>query len=118
MKVEKIKKELIEQKKSKFKGNLYHFSQVNFAYNSNKIEGNRLSSDVIEQIFATNSFIPKSDEVIWFDDVIEVTNHFKLFDYALDNIDTVLSKEMMIKMNKKVESYDSTKIILKVFAYQ
>ena len=99
MEVEKIKKELVEQKKSKFKGNLYHFSQVNFAYNSNKIEGNRLSSDVTEQIFETNSFIPKSDEVIWFDDVIEITNHFKLFDYALDNIDTILSKEMMIKMN-------------------
>ena len=33
-----IKKELIEQKKSKFKGNIYHFTQVNFAYNSNKME--------------------------------------------------------------------------------
>lgn len=41
----KLKSELIEQKKSKFKGNIYHYSQVNFAYNSNKIECGRLTED-------------------------------------------------------------------------
>ncbi len=45
MDVKKIKNELIGQKKSKFKGNIYHYSQVNFSYNSNKIEGSRLTSD-------------------------------------------------------------------------
>ena len=64
MNIRKIKEELIEQKKSKFKGNIYHYTQVNFAYNSNKIEGNKLSSDVTEEIFETNSFIPKSDDLI------------------------------------------------------
>lgn len=39
MLIDKIKLELVEQRKSKFKGNIYHYSQVNFAYNSNKIEG-------------------------------------------------------------------------------
>ena len=43
MDVSKIKNELLKQKKSKFKGNIYHFSQVNFAYNSNKIEGSKLT---------------------------------------------------------------------------
>jgi len=38
MDLQKLKIELIEQKKSKFKGNIYHFSQVNFAYNSNKLK--------------------------------------------------------------------------------
>jgi len=51
---------LIEQRKLKFKGNIYHYSQVNFAYNSNKIEGGQLT----EEIFETNSFISKSDEAI------------------------------------------------------
>ena len=41
----KLKLELIEQRKSKFKGNIYHYSQVNFAYNSNKIEGGKLTED-------------------------------------------------------------------------
>ena len=45
MLLNKLKIELIEQKKSKFKGNIYHYSQVNFAYNSNKIEGSKLTEN-------------------------------------------------------------------------
>lgn len=70
MDVSKIKNELLNQKKSKFKGNIYHFFQVNFAYNSNKIEGSKLTK-----------------------------NHFKLFDFILDNIYKPLTKSMIIKMN-------------------
>ena len=100
MEVSKVKYELIKQKESKFKGNIYHFSQVNFCYNSNKIEGSKLTSDQTEAIFDTSSFIPKSDDAIKLDDLIETKNHFKLFDYMLDNVDVPLSKEMMIEMNK------------------
>ena len=96
----KLKNELIEQKKSKFKGNIYHFSQVNFAYNSNKIEGSKLTEDETEEIFVTNSFIPKSDVSIRVDDLIEMKNHFRLFDYMLDIIDEKISKDIMIKMHK------------------
>ena len=99
MLIERLKKELIEQKKSKFKGNIYHYSQVNFAYNSNKIEGGHLTEDETEEIFTTDSFIPKSDDAIKLDDLIEMKNHFRLFDYCLDIIDEELSKEIMIKMN-------------------
>lgn len=98
--VSKIKLELIEQRKSKFKGNIYHYSQVNFAYNSNKIEGGKLTEDETEEIFETDSFIPKSDDTIKFDDLTEMKNHFRLFDYCLDSIDEPLSKDMMIRMNK------------------
>ena len=98
--VEKLKKELIEQKQTKFKGNIYHYSQVNFAYNSNKIEGSRLTSDETEAIFDTNSFIPKNDDLIKLDDLLESKNHFKLFDYILDNIDKPLNKDMLIEMHK------------------
>ena len=100
MNIEKIKNELINQKKSKFKGNIYHYSQVNFSYNSNKIEGSRLTSDQTEAIFDTSSFIPKSETLIKLDDLIESKNHFKLFDYMLDNVDKSLTKEMIIEMNK------------------
>ena len=100
MDLNKLKSELIEQRKSKFKGNIYHFSQVNFAYNSNKIEGGRLTEDETEEIFETDSFIPKSDEAIKFDDLTEMKNHFRLFDYILDIIDEELTKENIIEMNK------------------
>ena len=96
----KLKLELISQRKSKFKGNIYHYSQVNFAYNSNKIEGGRLTEDQTEEIFVTDSFVPKSNDAIKFDDLTEMKNHFRLFDYCIDNIDEPLSKDMMIKMNK------------------
>ena len=100
MDISKIKKELIKQKESKFKGNIYHYSQVNFSYNSNKIEGSRLTSDQTEAIFDTSSFIPKSDDLIKLDDLTESKNHFKLFDYILDHVDNELSKEIIIEMNK------------------
>lgn len=100
MDINKIKNELIKQKESKFKGNIYHYSQVNFSYNSNKIEGSRLTSEQTEAIFDTSSFIPKSDDLIKLDDLTESKNHFKLFDYMLDNVDNKLSKEMIIEMNK------------------
>ncbi len=96
----KLKRELIEQKNSKFKGNIYHFSEVAFAYNSNKIEGGKLTEDETEEIFSTNSFIPKTDDAIKLDDLIEMKNHFRLFDYMLDNIDAKLSKSNIIEMNK------------------
>ena len=100
MDLNKLKLELIEQRKSKFKGNIYHYSQVNFAYNSNKIAGGKLTEDETEEIFETNSFIPKSDDAIKFDDLTEMKNHFRLFDYCLDTLGESLSKDMMIQMNK------------------
>ena len=100
MNIEKLKRELISQKNSKFKGNIYHYSQVNFAYNSNKIEGSRLTSEQTEAIFSTSSFISKNDELIKLDDLTESKNHFKLFDYMIDNVDKLLTKEMLIEMNK------------------
>jgi len=97
--IEKIKKELLKQKESKFKGNSYHISQVKFSYNSNKIEGSRLTEEETEAIFDTSSYISKADDVVKLDDLAESKNHFKLFDYMLDNIDNPLTKEMIIEMN-------------------
>lgn len=96
----KIKNELINQKESKFKGNIYHYSQVNFAYNSNKIEGSKVTIEQTEAIFDTSSFVPKIDDLIKLDDLIESKNNFKLFDYMLDNVDELLTKNMIIEMNK------------------
>lgn len=100
MDILKLKNELIEQRKTRFKGNIYHFSQVNFAYNSNKIEGSHLTEDETEEIFETNSFIPKDNTAIKVDDLTEMKNHFRLFDYMIDIIDDDLTKENIIEMNK------------------
>ena len=100
MDASKIKSELVRQKNCNFKGNIYHYFQVHFAYNSNKIEGSHLTEEQTEAIFDTRSFIPKSDDLIHLDDLIEVKNHFKLFDYMLDNIDEDLTIDMILKFHK------------------
>lgn len=102
--------ELILERKRNEKGGIYHFSQVNFAYNSNKIEGSKLTEDQTNEIFETNSYFPKNDDLIKLDDLNEMKNHFRLFDYMLDNYDKPLTKEMMIDMNvilKRNTSYEA-----------
>ena len=106
--IEKLKRELIEQKQSKFPGNIYHVSQVVFVYNSNKIEGSGLTEEQTEMIFETNSFFSdKDDEVVRVDDIMETVNHFKLFDFILDHIDDELNKDMIIEMNKFLKKGNS-----------
>ena len=100
-----IKNELISHT------DLYVWTQINFAYHSNKIEGSRLSKDQTEQLFETNNMFiePKDKELVPLDDALEARNHFRLFDYMLKTVDKPLSKEMMIQMNmilKKGTSYE------------
>ena len=99
MDVDKLKSKLLSQKASAFKGNVYHWTQVCFAYHSNKIEGSQLSEEQAEMIYATHSFLTKREESVKLDDLIEMSNHFKMFDYMVDNVDKPLSKEIVIKMN-------------------
>jgi Fic family protein len=107
MNISKLKEELLKQRNSKTKGNIYHFSQVNFAYNSNKIEGSKISEEQTEEIFDTNSLLNKDSSLIKEDDIIETSNHFKLFDYMLDIVDEELTKEFIIKMNVILKSNTS-----------
>ena len=75
---------LKEQKDMKFKGGIYHKTQIELTYNSNHIEGSRLTEDQTRYIFETNT-IGVSDESVNVDDVIETSNHFKCIDYIIDN---------------------------------
>lgn len=71
-----------------------------------------MTSEQTEAIFDTSSFISKSDDLIKLDNLIETRNHFKLFDYLLDNVDKLLTKDMIIEMNKILII---KKLILKIF---
>lgn len=94
-----ILKDLLIEKENKKKGSLYHYSQILFAYNSNKIEGSRLTEEQTQEIYETNSYIPKNKEVVKLDDAIEMKNHFRLFDYMLENVNKKITKKMLIEMN-------------------
>ncbi|MDQ0361557.1 Fic family protein [Breznakia pachnodae] len=107
-----IKEVLRQQKDMKMKGNLYHVSQVKFAYNSNHIEGSKLSEEQTELIFQTNTvMLDNQNESINVDDVIETRNHFILFDYLIDHADDPLTTDLIKEYHRilKVNTADSQK---------
>ena len=86
---------LREQKEMQLKGNLYHNTQVIFAYNTNHIEGSKLTEDQTRYIYETNTILFEGETVANVDDILETANHFKLVDYMLDVADEPLTEEMM-----------------------
>lgn len=86
---------LIEEKQAKRRGGLYHKTQVNLAYNSNRIEGSRLTEEQTRYIFETRTVGFKDEEAIPVDDIIETSNHFVAFDYLLDTMEQPLSNGMI-----------------------
>ena len=91
---------LREQKNMKLKGNLYHNTQITFAYNTNHIEGSKLTEDQTRYIYETNTLLAEKDSITDLDDVLETANHFKLVDYMLDIADQKLTEEIVKKFHK------------------
>lgn len=102
---------LKEQKEMKLKGNLYHNTQVIFAYNTNHIEGSKLTEEQTRYIFETNSILFEGQTVASVDDILETANHFKLVDYMLDRANEQLTEDMMKEFHKilKEGTMDSRK---------
>lgn len=82
---------LREQKSGQSKGGIYHRIQIDLTYNSNHIEGSRLTHDQTRYIFETNT-IGLTDGSVNVDDIIETTNHFRAIDYIIDNTDGKLTE--------------------------
>lgn len=99
MDVRKVKKALIEQRKMNLSGNLYHKTQLDFAYNTNHIEGSTITPDETASIYETGTILTSSDKVIVLKDATEVKNHFTLFKYMLDTIEEKLSEDMIKKFH-------------------
>ena len=89
-----------EEKQSKRKGGLYHKTQVNLAYNSNRIEGSKLTEEQTRYIFETRTIGFKDQEAVPVDDIIETSNHFVAFDYLLDTVDKPLSNEIIKELHR------------------
>ncbi len=74
---------LKEEKNAKISGGLYHELQVKMTYNSNHIEGSKLSEDQTRLIFETRTI--DASEGVLIDDIIETSNHFRAIDYIIEN---------------------------------
>ena len=96
-------KALQEQKDSNMKGGIYHHTQIELTYNSNHIEGSRLTEEQTRYIFETNT-IGITDKAVKVDDIIETTNHFRCVDYIIDHACDNLSEGMIKHLHGLLKS--------------
>ena len=89
---------LRDQKASKYPGGIYHKTQIDLTYNSNHIEGSRLTHDQTRYIFETNT-IGVENEVLNVDDVIETVNHFRCIDMIIENAKTALTEKFIKELH-------------------
>lgn len=82
------------EKKSGSKGGIYHKIQIELTYNSNHIEGSRLTHDQTRYIFETNT-IGITEECVRVDDIVETVNHFRCIDEVIDNATLQLSERFI-----------------------
>ena len=99
-----LAKKLIDEKRNKFHGGLYHKTQVNLAYNSNRIEGSKLTEEQTRYIFETRTIGFKDQEAVPVDDIIETSNHFVAFDSMLDTLEEPLNGAIIKKFHSILKS--------------
>ena len=104
----KILQILREEKDMKLPGGLYHELQVRMTYNSNHIEGSKLSEEQTRMIFETNTI--DVGDGIPVDDVLETVHHFRAIDYVIDIAEDELTENMIKHMHYilKHDTKDST----------
>ena len=89
---------LLDEKANKYSGGIYHKTQIDLTYNSNHMEGSRLTHDQTRYIFETNT-IGIEKEVLNVDDVIETANHFRCIDMIIDYAKATLTENFIKKLH-------------------
>lgn len=89
---------LRDEKKKQRKGGIYHKVQIDLTYNSNHIEGSRLTHDQTRYIFETNT-IGFENGAVNVDDVVETANHFRCIDMVIDNAMQPLSEAFIKRLH-------------------
>ena len=94
---------LRQQKEMKLKGGIYHRTQIDLTYNSNHIEGSRLTHDQTRYIFETNT-IGITDESVNVDDIIETGNHFRCINLVIERAEEPLTEELVKELHYLLKS--------------
>ncbi|MBO7223396.1 MAG: Fic family protein, partial [Kiritimatiellae bacterium] len=102
-KIETLLDILKREKDGKHHGGIYHKTQIDLTYNSNHIEGSRLTHDQTRYIFETNT-IGIENEAVNVDDVIETTNHFRCIDMIIDNARYALTEKFIKELHKTLKT--------------
>lgn len=98
----KVLQALREEKNAKISGGIYHETQVRLTYNSNRIEGSKLSEDQTRLIFETNTI--GAEEGIPVDDIIETANHFRAIDYIIDCAEEPLTERIIKELHRLLKT--------------
>lgn len=91
------------EKKASVKGGIYHKIQIELTYNSNHIEGSKLTHDQTRYIFETNT-IGAENDALNVDDIIETANHFKCIDMVIDNATYRLTEKFIKELHFTLKS--------------
>lgn len=94
---------LSAEKKASVKGGIYHKIQIELTYNSNHIEGSKLTHDQTRYIFETNT-IGVENDALNVDDIIETANHFKCIDMVIDNATYKLTEKFIKELHFTLKS--------------
>lgn len=94
---------LKEEKRSSRKGSIYHRVQIDLTYNSNRIEGSKLTHDETRYIYETNT-IGLENKIINVDDIVETANHFRAIDLVIENANTKLSENFIKELHKTIKN--------------
>lgn len=110
---------LKREKDSSLKGGIYHKIQIDLTYNSNHIEGSRLSHDQTRFIFETKT-LGITDDAVKVDDIVETVNHFRCIDLAIEGANTKLSESFIKQLHYilKTGTTDAQKSWFKVGDYK
>lgn len=90
---------LKREKEASLPGGIYHKVQIDLTYNSNHIEGSRLTHDQTRYIFETNT-IGITDNSVKVDDIVETTNHFRCIDLVIENASSTLSESFIKELHR------------------
>lgn len=96
------------ERDGKAHGGIYDITQKRFAFNSNKIEGSRLTEEQTSFIYETKTIANIGGTGIKIDDIVETTNHFKCFDYIINTFDAQLTEEYVKKLHSILKSGTSS----------
>ena len=94
---------LLLEKSMHISGGIYNRVQIDLAYNSNRIEGSMLTHEQTRYIFETNT-IGIADSAVNVDDIIETVNHFRCFDFIIDNALSSLNQKSIKLLHKILKS--------------
>ena len=94
---------LREQKAMRLKGGIYHRTQIDLTYNSNHIEGSRLTHDQTRHIFETDTVGVEGD-TLRVDDILETTNHFRCIDMVIDRAGEPLTEAFIKELHAQLKS--------------